>query len=132
VVRAAVAIKGGGQMDPRGCKARAWVQLSIGAFTLLALAGTGVAEERDQLAVVTGTPPGACKNLGKVTGMTQRSPLDETGAMKDALKQARDLGATHFRYYPEYSGQRGSNTWIYFGVAYRCQAPATPPPGGSK
>jgi hypothetical protein len=119
-------------MNPRGSKARARVLLSLGAFALLALAGAGVAEEQAQVAVVTGTPPGACKNLGKVTGMTQRSPLDEAGAMKDALKQARDLGATHFRYYPEYSGQRGSSTWIYFGVAYRCQAPATPAPAGSK
>ncbi len=119
-------------MNTRGCKARARVRFFIGAFTLLALAGAGVAEEPAQVMVVTGTPPGACKNLGKVTGMTQRSPLDETGAMNDAMKQARDFGATHFRYYSEYSGQRGSSTWIYFGVAYRCQAPKPPAAGGSK
>jgi hypothetical protein len=98
----------------------------VGAFALLALAGTGVAGEKTPIVVVEAKPPADCKNLGKVTGTTQGNPVNENGAKKEALDQARDLGATHFWYRSEYSGQRGSTGWVYFGVAYRC--PAAPGP----
>jgi len=98
----------------------------VGAFALLALAGAGVAGEKTPIVVVEAKPPAACKNLGKVTGTTQGNPVNENGAKREALEQARDLGATHFWYKSEYSGQRGSTTWVYFGVAFRC--PAAPGP----
>jgi hypothetical protein len=98
----------------------------VGAFALLALAGAGVAADKTPIVVVEAKPPGECKNLGKVTGTSQGNPVNESRAKKDALDQARDLGATHFWYKAEYSGQRGSVSWVYFGVAYRC--PAAPAP----
>jgi hypothetical protein len=104
-------------------------QLIIGALAVLTLAGAGVAEEKAPIVVVEGNPPGVCKNLGKVTGKSQENPVNESRAKQDALAQARDLGATHFWYKSEYSGQRGSVTWIYYGVAYRCQAAPTPASG---
>jgi hypothetical protein len=119
-------------MNSRRYGFRPSAQFVIGALALLALAGAGVAEEGAPVVVVEAKPPGVCKNLGKVTGVTQRSPLDEPGAMRDALKQARDLGATHFWYKAEYSGQRGSVTWVYYGVAYRCQAAPAPSPSPTK
>jgi hypothetical protein len=98
----------------------------VGAFAVLALAGAGVAAEKTPIVVVEAKPPADCKNLGKVTGTTQGNPVNENGAKKEALDQARDLGATHFWYRAEYSGQRGSTTWVYFGFAFRC--PAAPVP----
>jgi hypothetical protein len=77
---------------------------------------------------VEGQPPGACKNLGKVTGKSQDNPVNASRARQDALAQARDLGATHLWYESEYSGQTGSVTWIYDGVAYRCHAAPAPAP----
>ena len=100
----------------------------IGALALLAFAGAGVAEDKAPIVVVDRQPPGACKNLGKVTGKSQGHPVNEDRAKQYALADARDLGATHFWYKSEYSGQRGSVTWIYFGVAYRCQAAPAPSP----
>ena len=115
-------------MNSRRYTFRPAPQFIIGAFALLTFAGAGVAEDKPPIAVVEGHPPGACKNLGKVTGKSQENPLNESRAKLDALAQARDLGATHFWYMSEYSGQRGSYTWIYFGVAYRCQAAPAPAP----
>jgi hypothetical protein len=115
-------------MNSRRYKFRHSVQLVIGALALLSFAGAGVAEDKAPIVVLEVHPAGACKNLGKVTGMTQGNPVNESGAKQDALAQARDLGATHFWYKPEYSGQRGSVTWVYFGIAYRCQAASTPAP----
>jgi hypothetical protein len=103
-------------------------QRIVGAFALLTLAGAGVAEEKTPIVVVEAKPPADCKNLGKVTGTTQGNPVNENGAKKEALAQARDLGATHFWYKSEYSGQRGSTGWVYYGVAYRCQAAPVPAP----
>ena len=91
-------------------------------------AGAGVAEDKAPIVVVERQPPGACKNLGKVTGTTQGSPVNEDRAKQYALADARDLGVTHFWYKSEYSGQRGSVTWVYYGVAYRCQAAPAPAP----
>jgi hypothetical protein len=98
----------------------------VGAFAVLALAGAGVAEEKTPIAVVEAKPPVNCKNLGKVTGTSQGTPVNENRAKTEALDQAKDLGATHFWYRSEYSGQRGSHSWVYFGFAYRC--PAAPGP----
>jgi hypothetical protein len=113
-------------MNSRRYRSGSLAQRIVGAFALLALAGAGVAEEKTPIAVVEAKPPADCKNLGKVTGTTQGNPVNENGAKKEALDQARDLGATHFWYRAEYSGQRGSTTWVYYGVAYRC--PAAPGP----
>lgn len=113
-------------MYPRRHTFRLSAQFIIGAFALLTFAGAGVAEDKAPIVVVERQPPGACKNLGKVTGKSQGNPVNESRAKQDALAQARDLGATHFWYKSEYSGQRGAVTWIYYGVAYRCQAAPTP------
>jgi hypothetical protein len=103
-------------------------QFIIGAIVLLTFAGAGVAEDKAPIVVVERQPPGACKNLGKVTGKSQGNGFNEAMAKYFALSDARDLGATHFWYKSEYSGQRGSMTWIYYGVAYRCQAAPAPAP----
>jgi len=115
-------------MASRRYTVRLAAQFILGTFVLLSFAAAGVADEKAPIVVVGAKPSGSCKNLGKVTGMTQGNPVNETGAKKDALDQARDLGATHFWYMPEYSGQRGSLTWVYFGIAYRCQAAPAPAP----
>ncbi len=117
-------------MDSPRYTFRSPAQFIVGAFALLTLAGAGVAEEKTPIVVVEAKPPGVCKNLGKVTGTSQGIPVNESRAEKDALDQARDLGATHFWFKSEYSGQRGSTGWVYYGVAYRCQAapPASPGP----
>ena len=119
----------GEHMDSRRYSIRSWAPFIVVAFALLASAGAGVAEEKAPIVVVEGKPPGACKNLGKVTGTSQGNPVNENRSRQDALEQARDLGATHFWYKSEYSGQRGSTGWVYYGVAYRCQA--APPPSAS-
>jgi hypothetical protein len=113
-------------MNSRRYSSGSLAQRIVGAFALLALAGAGVAEEKTPIAVVEAKPPANCKNLGKVTGTGQGNPVNENRAKQDALEQARDLGATHFWYKSEYSGQRGSRSWVYYGVAYRC--PAAPGP----
>jgi hypothetical protein len=115
-------------MNPRRHTFRLPAQFIIGAFALLTFAGAGVAEDKVPIVVVERQPPGTCKNLGKVTGKSQGNPVNESRAKQEALAEARDLGATHFWYKSEYSGQRGSATWIYFGVAYRCQADPVPAP----
>ena len=107
-------------------------QRIVGSFALLALAGAGVAEEKAPIVVVEAKPPADCKNLGKVTGTSQGNPVNESRARKEALDQARDLGATHFWYKSEYSGQRGSTGWVYYGVAYRCPAAPAPAPSPTK
>jgi len=115
-------------MNTRRCTFRPSTHFIIGGLALLTFAGAGVAEEKAPIVVVEGQPPGACKNLGKVTGKSQENPLNESRARQNASAQARDPGATHFWYKSEYSGQRGSVTWIYHGVAYRCQAAPAPAP----
>ena len=117
-------------MDSPRYTFRSLAQFIVGAFALLTLAGAVVAEEKAPIVVVEAKPPADCKNLGKVTGTSQGNPVNESRAKKDALDQARDLGATHFWFKSEYSGQRGSTGWVYYGVAYRCQAapPASPGP----
>jgi hypothetical protein len=112
-------------MDSRRYTRRSLAQFIVGALALLTLAGAGSAEGKTPIVVVEAKPPGDCKNLGKVTGTSQGNPVNENRAKMDALDQAKDLGATHFWYKAEYSGQRGSMSWVYFGLAYRCQA-ATP------
>jgi hypothetical protein len=119
-------------MNRPGYKLGARWRLIVGAMALVALAEAGSAEEKAPIEVVEAKPPGACKNLGKVTGMTQGNPVIESGAKRDALLQARDLGATHFWYMSEYSGQKGTRTWVYFGIAYRCQAPPATAPSPAK
>ena len=104
----------------------------VGSFALLTLAVAGVAEDKAPIIVVEVKPPTECKNLGKVTGTSQGNPVNENGAKREALDQARDLGATHFWYKSEYSGQRGSTGWVYYGVAYRCQAAPAPLPALTK
>ena len=116
-------------MNPRRYTVRLSARFIIGAFALLSFAGAGVAEDKVPIVVVEGKPPGACKNLGKVTGTSQGNPVNESRAKQDALGQAKDLGATHFWYKSEYSGQRGSMGWVYYGVAYRCPAVPDPAPG---
>jgi len=101
-------------------------------WTCSSSAGAGVAEDKAPIVVVEVKPPGACKNLGKVTGTSQGNPVNESRAKMDALGQAKDLGATHFWYKSEYSGQRGSTGWAYDGVAYRCQAVPDPVPSPAK
>jgi len=118
-------------MNPRRHTFRLSAQFIIGALALLTCAGTGVAEDKAPIVVVERQPPGACKNLGKVTGKSQGNPVNEDRAKQYALADARDLGATHFWYKSEYSGQRGSVTWVYYGVAYRCQAAPSPVPAPS-
>jgi hypothetical protein len=119
-------------MDPGRYTFRLSAQLIVGALALLTFAGAGFAEEKAPIVLVEGKPPGACKNLGKVTGTSQGNPVNENRSKQDALDQARDLGATHFWYKSEYSGQRGSTTWVYYGVAYRCQAAPAPSPSPTK
>lgn len=115
-------------MNTRRDTFRLSAKFIIGAFALLTFAGAGVAEDKAPIVVVERQPPGACKNLGKVTGTSQGNPVNEDRAKQYALADARDLGATHFWYKSEYSGQRGSVTWVYYGVAYRCQAASAPAP----
>jgi len=115
-------------MNSRRYTFRLSAQFIIGAVALLTFAGAGVAEDKAPIVVVERQPPGACKNLGKVTGKSQGNPVNEDRAKQYALADARDLGATHFWYKSEYSGQRGPTTWIYYGVAYRCQAAPAPAP----
>jgi len=118
----------GGKMNSRRYTLRPLVQFIIGALALLAFAGAGVGEDKAPIVVVERQPPGACKNLGRVTGKSQGNPVNEDRAKQYALADARDLGATHFWHKSEYSGQRGSVAWIYYGVAYRCpDAPAPAP-----
>ena len=119
-------------MDSPRCTFRSLAQFIVGAFVLLTLAGAGSAEEKAPIAVVEAKPPADCRNLGKVTGTSQGNPVNESRAKKDALEQARDLGATHFWFKSEYSGQRGSTGWVYYGVAYRCQAAPPASPGPAK
>jgi hypothetical protein len=119
-------------MDSRRYTFRSLAQFIVGAFALLTLAGAGSAEEKAPIVVVEAKPPADCKNLGKVTGTSQGNPVNESRAKKDALDQARDLGATHFWFKSEYSGQRGSTGWVYYGVAYRCQAAPPASPGPAK
>jgi hypothetical protein len=115
-------------MNSRRYTFRLSAQFIIGALALLAFAGAGVADDKAPIVVVEAKPPGVCKNLGKVTGSSQGNPVNESRAKEDALAQAKDLGATHFWYKSEYSGQRGSVSWVYFGIAYRCQAAPAPAP----
>jgi hypothetical protein len=115
-------------MNTRGYTFRPSAPIIAGALALLAFAGAGFADEKAPVAVVEVKPSGSCKNLGKVTGTSQGNPVNENRAKEDALAQAKDLAATHFWYMPQYSGQRGSVSWVYFGVAYRCPAaPAAAP-----
>jgi hypothetical protein len=100
----------------------------LGTVALVVIAAAGLAGEKASIEVVDRKPQAACKSLGKVTGKSQGNPLSEAKAKEDALNQARDLGATHFMYMPEYSGQKGSYTWIYFGIPYRCPAVSGPAP----
>jgi hypothetical protein len=123
-------------MNSRRYTFRPSAQIIVGAMALLTFAGAGIADEKAPIAVVEVKPPGTCKHLGKVTGTSQGNPVNESRAKEDALTQAKDLGATHFWYMPQYSGQRGSYTWVYFGVAFRCPAapaaaPAAPAPAPS-
>jgi hypothetical protein len=115
-------------MNSRRHTFRPSAQILVGAFALLAFAGAGVADEKAPIAVVEAKPPATCKNLGKVTGTSQGNPVNESRSKQDALSQATDLGATHFWYMPQYSGQRGSHSWVYFGVAFRCPAAPAPAP----
>ena len=105
-----------------------------GALLLIASAGAAGAVEKtppSQIVVFEGVPPGGCERLGMLQGRTAGSPLLPESAKQDALEQASDLGATHFHYYPEYSGRTGSVTTVYSGVAYHCKVPAAagPAPG---
>ena len=119
-------------MDSRRYTFRSLAQFIVGACALLTLAGAGSAEEKTPIVVVEAKPPADCKNLGKVTGTSQGNPVNENRSKQDALEQARDLGATHFWYKSEYSGQRGATGWVYYGVAYRCQAAPPPSPSPTK
>ena len=115
-------------MESRGYLFRLTVNAIVGSFALLAAPGVGAADDKAPIVVVVAKPPGECKALGKVTGTSQGNPVNESRAKQDALGQARDLGATHFWFKSEYSGQRGSTGWVYYGVAYRCQAAPSPAP----
>jgi hypothetical protein len=115
-------------MNSRRYTFRPSAQIIVGAMALLTFAGAGIAGEKAPIAVVEVKPPGTCKHLGKVTGTSQGNPVNESRAKEDALTQAKDLAATHFWYMPQYSGQRGSYTWVYFGVAFRCPSAPAPAP----
>ena len=115
-------------MASRGVLFRLSVNVIVGSFALLASPGIRAADEKAPIVEVAAKPPGDCKALGKVTGTSQGNPVNESRARQDALGQARDLGATHFWYKSEYSGQRGSTGWVYYGVAYRCRAAPAPTP----
>ena len=70
--------------------------------------------------------PAGCKNLGEVKGSCNRNPCGPEIARRDALDEARKLGATHLK--TTWAGRYGAYTEIYKGVAYRCSA--TPPVSG--
>jgi hypothetical protein len=74
---------------------------------------------------VKSTPPG-CKNLGEVKGSCNRNPCGPEIARKDALDEARKLGATHLK--TTWARRYGAFTEIYKGIAYSCPA-TTPAPG---
>jgi hypothetical protein len=74
---------------------------------------------------VKSTPPG-CKSLGEVKGSCSRNPCSQEIARKDALDEARKLGATHLK--ATWAGRYGAFSEIYKGIAYRCPATA-PVPG---
>lgn len=102
-----------------------------GALVLMASADTAGAVEKtppSQIVVLEGVPPGRCERLGMLQGRHAGSPRLPESAKQDALEQASELGATHFQYYPEYSGRTGSITTVYSGVAYHCKVPAAPGP----
>jgi len=115
-------------MASRGSLVRLAAKLIVGSFVLLSSAGIGAADDKAPVVVVEAKPPGVCKALGKVTGTSQGNPVNESRAKQDALGQAKDLGATHFWYKSEYSGQRGSTGWVYYGLAFRCEAAPAPAP----
>jgi hypothetical protein len=73
---------------------------------------------------VKSTPAG-CKNLGEVKGSCSRNPCSPEIARRDALDEARKLGATHLK--TTWAGRYGAFTEIYKGVAYRCPGTAAVP-----
>ncbi len=70
--------------------------------------------------------PAGCTNLGEVKGSCSRNPCGPEIARKDALDEARKLGATHLK--TVWAGRYGAYTEIYKGMAYRC--PTTAPVQG--
>jgi hypothetical protein len=70
--------------------------------------------------------PAGCKNLGEVKGSCSRNPCSPEIARKDALDEARKLGATHWK--TTWAGRYGAYTEIYKGVAYRCPSASSSSP----
>jgi hypothetical protein len=78
---------------------------------------------------VEGVPSSGCKELGEVVG-THFDASPQMGAAKEsALKDARDLGATHVQVIPEKTYQSGAYEVTYTGIAFRCPAQDAPAPG---
>jgi len=84
------------------------------------------AEGGPQVPIEVKSAPAGCKNLGEVKGSCYRNPCSPEIARKDALDEARKLGATHLK--TTWAGRYGAYTEIYKGIAYRCSA--TPPASG--
>ena len=93
--------------------------LLVGLSVGLVLAQATLAQSAKALPV-EGSPSPGCKNLGEVSGTHfDASPQMDT-AKENALKDARDLGATHVQVVPEKTIQSGAYEVTYTGIAYSC------------
>ncbi|MEI6226967.1 MAG: hypothetical protein WCS72_19690 [Deltaproteobacteria bacterium] len=102
------------------------IALVTAAVLVFSPARGAEAEEGSKVPIEVKSAPAGCKNLGEVKGSCNRNPCGPEIARRDALDEARKLGATHLK--TTWAGRYGAYTEIYKGVAYRCSA--TPPVSG--
>jgi hypothetical protein len=93
--------------------------LLVGLSTGLVVAQATLAQSAKALPV-EGSPSSGCKELGEVSGTHFDASPQMDSAKANALKDARDLGATHVQVVPEKTHQSGAYEVTYTGIAYRC------------
>jgi hypothetical protein len=100
--------------------------ITFAVLAAISTVRTGAEETPLPQVVSAGSLPRDCKSLGEVTGKhADHGPREEV-AQDFAVREAKDLGATHVVTDTIY--RCGGNSICYEGTAYRCPsaAPATP------
>jgi hypothetical protein len=105
------------------------IRMALVMVAALALLSTQRSEAEDgppPEPIEVKSAPAGCKSLGEVKGSCWRNPCSPEIARKDALDEARKLGANHLK--TTWAGRYGAASEIYKGVAYRCpNAPSSSP-----
>jgi hypothetical protein len=101
--------------------------MALVALMAVASTGAGAAEDAKPQVVSAGSLPKDCKALGEVTGRHAAESPSQEEAERDAVREAKGLGATHVVTDTAY--RCGGNSFCYEGKAYRCPSAAPASPG---